>query len=263
MVGYPSFNFTRPEPVGLWLAPPQYPSVALLNWTDGSGTARYWVLKLLIDEMVPGAPAGRAAPSAADAVVNTTTSIAPGPAAAYFCGSVINLDTLSLACDDPSATINAVTFASYGTPTGTCGAYAVGTCNAANSTAIVESYCLGKNSCSVPATTPVFGDPCYMTVKNLVVQATCSSGGGHQEGLPAPVYAQAYVEAAGSGARKVLVVNTLGTSQQVTLAGAAGGVWRYVDPSTAFGPPAQTTLPAGSDTWTIGPFGVGVLRLQA
>ena len=29
---------------------PQFPSVTLLNWTTGEGTARYWVLKLLIEE---------------------------------------------------------------------------------------------------------------------------------------------------------------------------------------------------------------------
>jgi hypothetical protein len=28
---------------------PQFPSVALLNWTTGIGTARYWTSKLLID----------------------------------------------------------------------------------------------------------------------------------------------------------------------------------------------------------------------
>ncbi len=28
---------------------PQFPSVALLNWTTGDGTAKYWTSKLLID----------------------------------------------------------------------------------------------------------------------------------------------------------------------------------------------------------------------
>ena len=28
---------------------PQYPSVAMLNWTTGEGTAKYWLSKLLID----------------------------------------------------------------------------------------------------------------------------------------------------------------------------------------------------------------------
>jgi hypothetical protein len=74
LVGYPSINITRPPPVGVWTAPPQYPSVALLNWTDGSGTARYWALKLLVDSFSPGAPAGKLPPALADALVNTTAS---------------------------------------------------------------------------------------------------------------------------------------------------------------------------------------------
>ena len=33
---------------------PQYPSVSLLDWRTGLGNARYWVLKLLIEEFSPG-----------------------------------------------------------------------------------------------------------------------------------------------------------------------------------------------------------------
>lgn len=29
--------------------PPNYPSVTMLNWTTGEGTAKYWTTKLLID----------------------------------------------------------------------------------------------------------------------------------------------------------------------------------------------------------------------
>lgn len=119
---------------------------------------RYWVLKMLVDEMKAGAPAGPYSPAEADVLVTTTIG---SSAANPFCGTIINLATLQLACEDPSAVINAIQFASYGTPTGTCGNYAVGSCNAPNSTAIVSSYCLNKNNCSVPATTPIFGDPCY------------------------------------------------------------------------------------------------------
>ena len=91
-----------------------------------------------------------------------------------------------------------------------------------------------------------------------MVQVTCSSGGGHQV-VATPVYAQAYVEAAGSGARKALLVNTRGSPQDVTFPGAAGGQWAYVDESTGFGPAATVTLQA--DTWTLQPFALGVLHL--
>jgi hypothetical protein len=51
---------------------------------------------------------------------------------------------LSLACSDAGSVVSAVSFASYGTPAGACGSWAVGACNAANSTAVVEAACLGK-----------------------------------------------------------------------------------------------------------------------
>jgi hypothetical protein len=96
-------------------------------------------------------------------------------------------------------------------------------------------------------------------VKHLVVEATCSTGGGAQtqSGGTGSVYAQAYVEA--GGARKVLVVNKAASSQAVTLAGAAGGAWSYVDESTGFGPYGETTL--GADTWQLAPYALGVLRV--
>ena len=96
---------------------------------------------------------------------------------------------------------------------------------------------------------------CYDTVKHLAVEATCSAGGGAQT-VGGSVYAQAFVEA--SGARKVLVVNKAHTAQTVTLAGATGGSWLYIDESTALGP-AQTTAIA-SDTWTLAPYALGIVR---
>jgi hypothetical protein len=41
LIGYPQLPNLQLEP--------QYPSVALLNWTTGEGTAKYWTSKLLID----------------------------------------------------------------------------------------------------------------------------------------------------------------------------------------------------------------------
>jgi hypothetical protein len=52
----------------------------------------------------------------------------------------------------------AVLFASFGTPSGTCGNFALGDCNAANSTAIVSAACLGQQSCSIDVADTLFGD---------------------------------------------------------------------------------------------------------
>ena len=267
LIGYPSIPFARGAPYnGPWTAPPQYPSVSMVSWggafgQPGDGTARYWILKLLVDNFKAGPPAGAWAPAQADALVNTSVAGASGPVASPFCASVLNLATLSMYC--ATGVINAITFASYGTPTGACGSWAVNaSCNAANSTAIVEKACLGQASCSIDANTPTFGDPCYDTVKHLVVEATCSTGGGAQGGAASSdVYAQAFVEAAGAGARKVLVVNKSPEWRSVTLAGAAGGAWAVVDESTAYGPAAVSTLAA--DTFNLAPYAAGVLRLPA
>ncbi|CAF5192128.1 unnamed protein product, partial [Rotaria sp. Silwood1] len=41
LIGYPELPDLQLQP--------QYPSVALLNWTTGEGTAKYWTSKLLIE----------------------------------------------------------------------------------------------------------------------------------------------------------------------------------------------------------------------
>jgi hypothetical protein len=108
------------------------------------------------------------------------SSAADGPA---FCGTCANGGAppmantmLSIACQDSSQTITAVQFASYGTPSGSCGKWSVGACNAANSTSVVTAACVGKSSCVVYPNTTTFGDPCFGTAKVLSVQLTCSGG---------------------------------------------------------------------------------------
>ena len=54
-----------------------------------------------------------------------------------------------------------VTFASFGTPSGSCASFAKGSCDAANSTSIVEAACVGKSSCTVLVSTTVFGERVY------------------------------------------------------------------------------------------------------
>jgi hypothetical protein len=41
LIGYPELPDLQLQP--------QFPSVALLNWTTGEGTAKYWISKLLIE----------------------------------------------------------------------------------------------------------------------------------------------------------------------------------------------------------------------
>ena len=195
----------------------QFPSVALLNWTTGYGTARYWVLHMLTHYFQPG-----------DDIVETSTS--PN-AANPFCGIVLNLDNLTLECTTPGAVVSKVDFASYGTPSGVCLQYEKGSCDDGNSTAIVERYCLGKRSCTVPATTPIFGDPCEFTEKHLFVQAECSEGGGVQLGSDGGIYAQGFIDAK-TRKKKVLLANKGNVKVTVTVPGSSGGIFVYVDETT-------------------------------
>jgi hypothetical protein len=172
---------------------PQYPSVSLLNWTDGSGNARFWALKLLLEEFPVG-----------ESMVASSIST-PEAGAETICSEANYPNPAVLRCLDAGAVISDITFASYGTPEGSCGNYAVNaSCNAPNSSFISESYCAGKQGCTVPAITPIFGDPCVGTYKKLVIQARCSRGNGTT--APSPLFAQGFVSAL-SKTRKILLVN--------------------------------------------------------
>jgi alpha-L-rhamnosidase len=83
-------------------------------------------------------------------------------------------ENVTLSCPG-GGLITAVTFASFGTPTGTCAAgFAKGQCDAANSTAIVAAACVGKASCVIDVSTTVFGDPCFDVPKMLDAAVSCA-----------------------------------------------------------------------------------------
>ena len=239
LVGYPEL----PE----YNLAPQYPSVALLNWTNGFGNARYWTLKVLIENFKPG-----------DKILQTTisnTTAGKNP----FCGDVINLQPVTLTCLDASATIDKIIFASYGTPGGSCGNFTIGDCNAANSTTIVEKACIGRNTCTVSADTPTFGDPCYDVVKHLVVEAHCSSGKGQgSTTIDEEVYAQAFESSDGT-TRRVLVVNKVYAAESVAIGGGTNADVVMVEESRPIGPPL--TFKMKDETLELPPFAVAVVTL--
>jgi hypothetical protein len=74
-------------------------------------------------------------------------------------------------------TFTAVNFASFGTPTGTNGAYTQSSCHATTSQSVVEAAVLNNTgTVSIPATNANFGgDPCSGTAKLLAVRATYAS----------------------------------------------------------------------------------------
>ncbi|GAU32172.1 hypothetical protein TSUD_68430 [Trifolium subterraneum] len=72
--------------------------------------------------------------------------------------------------------ISSITFASFGTPEGSCQSFSRGNCHAPSSMSIVSKACLGKRSCSIKISGAVFGDdPCKDVAKTLSVEARCTS----------------------------------------------------------------------------------------
>jgi hypothetical protein len=229
LMGYPDLPNLRLSP--------QYPSVSMLDWNSGRGNARYWVLHALIREFQSG-----------DEMVNTVV-VGPAP----LCAETINLTPLTLTCAGPNAVISRIVFASYGTVVGACGSYSRGTCNAANSSVIVERACVGKHTCTVQADTPTFGDPCYGTVKYLKVQVECSDGGG---GVVGSVHAQAFRGV--NGEKKLLLINkSSNAAMNVSVAGASGSSLLTIDERTGFGPARQSRLT--SDSIDMASFAVSIL----
>ncbi len=93
-----------------------------------------------------------------------------------ICGTAAEGSSLTLTAP-AGKVISGINFASYGTPNGTCGNFTYGSCNAANSMAIVSGMAIGQNSVTIAASNSVFTDPCGGTVKRLYVEATYTSVG--------------------------------------------------------------------------------------
>ncbi|KAG9447906.1 hypothetical protein H6P81_014034 [Aristolochia fimbriata] len=82
---------------------------------------------------------------------------------------------MHLSCDDGQI-ISSITFASYGTPQGSCLRFTKGNCHASGSLSLVSKACQGKNNCSFSVSNEAFGsDPCRHVVKTLAVEAKCIS----------------------------------------------------------------------------------------
>ncbi|XP_021900379.1 beta-galactosidase 13-like [Carica papaya] len=72
--------------------------------------------------------------------------------------------------------IVAVEFTSFGNPFGSCGSFYNGNCTAPGTKEIVEKYCLGKESCSIPFDRSIFlknNDGCADSPKSLAIQVKC------------------------------------------------------------------------------------------
>ncbi|OQS01835.1 hypothetical protein THRCLA_05717, partial [Thraustotheca clavata] len=83
--------------------------------------------------------------------------------------------TVSLNCST-GFKISEITFASYGSPTGSPGSYSIASsCHSPTSKSYMTSQCVDKQSCTVLAVNDNFGDPCVGIGKYLAVTATCAA----------------------------------------------------------------------------------------
>ncbi|XVF61085.1 hypothetical protein PTKIN_Ptkin08bG0101000 [Pterospermum kingtungense] len=89
-------------------------------------------------------------------------------------GNEVIRPTVHLKCPK-NTLISNVKFASFGNPTGSCGAYSNGKCHDPNSVRVVKKVCLGKNECTIQLTEENFDKSlCPGTTKKLAVKAVCS-----------------------------------------------------------------------------------------
>jgi hypothetical protein len=134
----------------------------------------------------------------ADASISTprgevSASWSCGAGITGLCNVANEHDTLHLACSG-GGSIEKVTFASFGTPSGACpGGFATSSCDAKNTTKVVEAACAGKPACDLEVSDTVFGDPCFNTEKHLAVQATCTTATLFEYRLRVPVGSSAAV----------------------------------------------------------------------
>jgi hypothetical protein len=92
------------------------------------------------------------------------------------CVGAAELSNINLACPASGEVITGFDFVGWGTPTGTCGGFAKGSCDAPTASQVLATACLGKASCSFVANVAMLGDPCSGTWKNIAVQARCATG---------------------------------------------------------------------------------------
>lgn len=111
-------------------------------------------------------------------LVATSWSAQPSGSLTALCARVPENADLTLTCFGSdgtagAATFSNVSFASFGVPSGSCATgFAVNpSCASDASVATVAAACVGKATCTIPATVKAFGgvDPCPNVVKSLAV----------------------------------------------------------------------------------------------
>ena len=101
-----------------------------------------------------------------------------------------------LDCGAEGGRIVSVDFASWGTPSGTCGAFEEDArCHVPSVAGLVARRCVGRQACSLPSTRTVWGDlPAACGMARLFVQVRCEAVESLHAAVDVPVGAMAVVE---------------------------------------------------------------------
>ncbi|KAJ7968478.1 Beta-galactosidase [Quillaja saponaria] len=88
-------------------------------------------------------------------------------------GFMSQIPEVRLSCEQ-GWRITSIEFASFGTPEGNCGAFTQGGCHV-DVLSTVQQACIGNERCSIPVSSAILGDPCPGVIKNVAIEALCSS----------------------------------------------------------------------------------------
>ena len=127
----------------------------------------------------PGWGTGGARPRAAQGGGRSGAAPATGGTAnggsSAICGTANEASAVTMTCPEGQV-IESVLYASYGNPTGDCGSFVTGDCHSASTESAISTLCVGRASCTVPASNGTFGDPCSGTPKSVAVELACVVG---------------------------------------------------------------------------------------
>lgn len=128
------------------------------------------------------------------------------------CGYTFEGGSFTLNAPSPSV-FTSVNFASYGSPSGTCGNYLISSCHATNSLVVAEDSIVGRTSATINANNGVFGDPCFGTGKQMYVQASYANNTTIGS-LPPSSYTIVVTDSLGCTATATVIVDNLsGTAE--------------------------------------------------
>eukprot|EP01043_Picozoa_sp_COSAG02_P010776 COSAG02_NODE_386_length_23297_cov_32.396457_8_plen_372_part_00 len=250
-----------------------FPSVTMLSWKTGQPTARWFVLKMLVDAF--GNRQKRLVPSTCTTgICDRDKSPESKPTR---CAETVEFKSIDLGCP-AGKTIDAVLFASFGTPHGSCatGFHVDPACNANSSVMkYVTAVCIGKNNCSVTASSETFGyphgHPCVNTQKSLAAQIHCTGdpplpppappGPARPGNAPAMIHAQAFevTEHDGSKTKKLLLVNKGNGTTAALGIGTLFKCMESIDGRTPWQAPVRVALGHKKLAVTLHSFAVAIL----